>query len=194
LRLLGDGEVEIRERRLERRARRGHRVCAQSKFLSLLETTKASAAVSLRTGGKRSGLEAENPHCFYRSSNFSISCRPPAGIHKTAAWIKRQDRESASVGANSVVGERVEVGKDGDLPPGHALSDVQVGRALRHPLQCSCGGVRIATGIIHNGSVIGRRISDTSKEEMNSTQESRRRHRDHEDESRWSQCCLDRAA
>jgi len=161
---LGDGEVEIRGAASLEDAREGDIVfAAQSKFLSLLETTKASAAVvPPGTGGQKIPvLEAENPHlAFIRIVELLYKPgRPPAGIHKTAAVDKAaRIAESASVGANSVIGERVEVGEGTVIFPLVTLyPDVKVGRGcVIHSNVSVREGVRIGDRvIIHNGAVIG---------------------------------------
>ncbi len=160
----GDGEVEIRGAASLEAAREGDIVfAAQPKYLPLLETTKASAAVVPPGTESRKVpiLEAENPQlAFIRIVElFHKPVRPPAGIHKTAAVDETaRIAESAAVGANCVIGERVEVGEGTVIFPLVTLyPDVKIGRdCVIHSGVSLREGVRIGDRVIvHNGAVIG---------------------------------------
>lgn len=160
----GNGQIEIRGVSSLERAKEGDLVfLAHPKYQSLLEKSKASAAIipSEERYERIPVLKSENPHLsFIKAVDlFYKPYHPQSGIHPTALVSpSAKIGKDAAISAFVYIGDDVEIGEKTAIFPFTAIYPrVKIGKeTMIHSHVSIREGIQIGNrAIIHNGVVIG---------------------------------------
>jgi UDP-3-O-[3-hydroxymyristoyl] glucosamine N-acyltransferase len=160
----GDGGIEIRGVSSLEKAKGGDLVfLAHRKYLSLLERSKASAAIipTEERYGRIPVIKSDNPHLSFIKAVelFYKPYSPQPGIHPSALVSpSAKIGKDVSIGAFSFVGDEAEIGEKTVIFPLVAIyPQVKIGKeTVIHSHVSVREKVRIGNlVIIHNGAVIG---------------------------------------
>lgn len=163
--LIGDPEAVITGISGIKEAKEGDiTFLANSKYSSLMDTTKASAVIISRDAGEfnKPVIKTDNPSIAFTTVVSLVApneVRHPKGVHPAAVIsAKAKLAEGVAVGAYTVIEDGVEIGRDTIIYSGCYIGyNTKIGKnCLIYPLVSIRERVEIANRvIIHSGAVIG---------------------------------------